>query len=194
MSIINTLKESLTEEKLQYLSNCLHSIDDYCSNNDGCGLTGGLLSDMLITEFLKIFLKSFETCHKGECDCKILDIPLSLKKIKGKSNLALNWSKNPKKDLKEKFTADILIFNIKSVQWWKTRPKKKIDENVEYNTLVKSGIYLIDKEYCKEHVKLSKNNKTNSLITSQYLYLMLFNSKLFILDIKNYLKIVFRKT
>ena len=38
------------------------------------------------------------------------------------------------------------------------------------------GIFLIDKQFCKYYVKLTKNNKTDTLIESQYLYIMLKRS------------------
>ena len=38
-----------------------------------------------------------------------------------------------------------------------------------------SGIFIIDKYYCKNHVILNSNNKTNTLIESKYLYMMLNN-------------------
>jgi hypothetical protein len=36
-------------------------------------------------------LPEYVEFHKGECDMKICDVPLSQKKINGKSNIALDW-------------------------------------------------------------------------------------------------------
>jgi len=49
--------------------------------------------------------------------------------------------------------------------------------------LIKRGIYIIDKEYCKIETKLSKNNKTDKLISKIEVYHMLsdcINKKNFI--------------
>jgi hypothetical protein len=46
-----------------------------------------------------------------------------------------------------------------------------------------SGIYLVDKQFCKRYIKLSNNNKTNTLIEKEFVYIMLkrsLNLKLFI--------------
>ena len=48
-------------------------------------------------------------------------------------------------------------------------------KNVNLNNVIPSGIYVIDKYYCKKHIKLCSNNKTNTLIDNKNLYLMLHN-------------------
>ena len=78
---------------------------------------------------------------------------------------------------KKYFNCHVIIINLKTEKWWKTKPNKIINNKIiTYNDEIKSGIYFIDKKYCKMYVKLSSNNKTNSLIDSQYLYLMLKRS------------------
>jgi hypothetical protein len=74
--------------------------------------------------------------------------------------------------------------NLKTEQWWVKSPKK-IDPTdlTNYCQIIKAGIYLIDKKYCKQYVKLSSNNKTNTLIDSTNLYKMMLrciNMDLFI--------------
>jgi hypothetical protein len=118
---------------------------------------------------------------------KICGVPLSQKKINGKSIIALDWSKNNTDLHKDYFSSHIMIINLKNERWWKTKPVKLASginhENVCYNDIIPSGIYLIDRKYCKKCVILAKNNKSNSLIESSFLYLMLKRSiaqKLFI--------------
>jgi hypothetical protein len=128
--------------------------------------------------------------HNGECDMKICDVPLSQKKINGKSIIALDWSKNDTNTTKEYFSTHIMILNLKTERWWKTKPIKTANlgykmknTKICYNDIIPAGIYLIDRKYCKKCVILAKNNKTNSLIKNSFLYLMLKMSiaqKLFI--------------
>jgi hypothetical protein len=160
---------------LQELSNKCNSINNYCKN-DGAGLLGGCLIDMLISKFFETKLKEYKEHRKGESDMILCDIPLSLKKINGKSTLALNWSKNPTtKEIKsdEKFKNHILLINLKTGQWWK---KKPINCEINYNNIIKAGIYIIDKEYCKTNIILEKNNKSNSIINSIDIYKMINQS------------------
>jgi hypothetical protein len=110
--IIQYLKKTLTDEKLQELSNKCNSINNTCKG-DGSGLTGGSLIDMFLCEFLKSELHEYVDFHNGESDMKICDIPLSQKKINGKSAIALDWSKNNLNGkIKNYFTNHILILNL----------------------------------------------------------------------------------
>lgn len=135
----------------------IKSIDEFCKG-DGRGLTGGMLTDMFLIRFLENKLSEFKECHNNEADCTILGKKLSLKKVKGKSSIALNWSKNSTEDRKEKFIENMMIIVLKSGKWWQAKG------------VIPAGIY------CKEHVKLSHNNKTNALIHPMYLYEMIRNS------------------
>jgi len=168
---------------LQDLSNKCHSITLSCKG-DGAGLSGGTLIDMLLCKFFQEKLQLYKDYHDGESDMKIYDIPLSQKKINGKSRIALDWSKNETKTKKEHFNCNIIIINLKTEKWWKNNPTHKLcDIKITYTDIIPSGIYIIDKQFCKYFIKLSNNNKTNTLIESQYLYIMLKHSitqKLFI--------------
>jgi hypothetical protein len=176
--IYNHTKSELSNNtNLQKLSNCCEAIKNV-SKGDGAGLTGGTLTDMFISKFFQENVKEFTESHSGESDMKIYNTKLSLKKINGKSTIALDWSKNDTDNKKNYFNTHIIIINLKTQQWWKTTPNKSITNNkiITYNDEIKMGIYFIDKKYCKRYIKLSSNNKTNSLIDSQYLYLMLQRS------------------
>lgn len=168
------LSTSLSNEDLQDLSNKCHSITKHCKG-DGAGLSGGTLIDMLLCGFLKEKLPLYSDYHDGESDMKLCDIPLSQKKINGKSTIALDWSKNETKTMREHFTSDILIINLKTEKWWKKNPTKS-NIKITYNDTIPSGIYIVDKQFCKYFVELSSNNKTNTLIESQYVYRMIKRS------------------
>jgi hypothetical protein len=175
----NYLKTHLSCEDLQELSNKCNSINNYCKG-DGSGLLGGSLIDMFICNYFQNKLPEYSEFHNGECDMKICDVPLSQKKINGKSIIALDWSKNETDLHKDYFSSHIMIINLKTEKWWKTKPLKLAsgfkNTNVCYNDVIPSGIYLIDRKYCKKCVVLAKNNKTNSLIENSFLYLMLKRS------------------
>ena len=180
----NYLLNELTPDDLQDLSNKCHSITRTCCG-DGAGLAGGTLIDMLLCNYFQEKLPEYKEHHLGESDMKICDIPLSQKKINGKSTIALDWSKNEKNGNREHFSDHILIINLKNEQWWKKNPtetKSKI--KTAYNDTISTGMYLVDKRFCKYYVKLTKNNKTDTLIESQYLYLMLKRSMALQLSIK----------
>lgn len=111
---------------------------------------------------------------------KICNIPISLKKINGKSIVALDWSKNNIRSDKEYFTNNNMIVNLKTARWWKNKYLNVKDCNDEqdtvYNSVIYSGIYIIDKNFCKKNVVLQSNNKTDTLIKSQDLYRMIKDS------------------
>jgi hypothetical protein len=174
-NIIKYLKCNLTIDCLQELSNKCNAINDKCKKNgSGSGLLGGCLIDMFITDFFKKKLCKYEEYHYGEADLKLCNTPLSLKKITGKSDIALDWSKNKDNFIKEHFIYHIIIINLKTEQWWKKTPKIHQD-NIIYNDNIESGIYIINKEFCKQF-ELFKNNKTNTLIKNHDVYKMLKES------------------
>ncbi len=160
---------------LQNLVNDFHSLTRYCGNKDGAGLSAGSLIEYYFGDTIKN-IPGFEVHNEGESDLKINGTCLSLKKINGKSNIALDWSKNPTNSNRIYFNNDLIIINLKEQQWWKKSPIKPLFNDVVYSTSIPAGIYLIDKEFCKRSVKLSSNNKTNTLIESEYLYIMLLSS------------------
>jgi hypothetical protein len=173
----NILRSALTDSDLQELSNTCNAVTMRCKG-DGAGLFCGALIDMVLCAYFKKKLNDlYEEAHSGESDIKINNTELSLKKINGKSTIALDWSKNKTDNKKTYFNCHVMIINLKTEKWWKTKPNKIIGNKIiTYNDEIKSGIYFIDKKYCKMYIKLSENNKTNSLIDSQYLYLMLKRS------------------
>jgi hypothetical protein len=172
-NVYKLIKSALTHSNLQELSNKCKSIINVCKG-DGAGLIGGTLIDMLLCKYFSEILKDhYEELHSGESDIKIYNTELSLKKINGKSMIALDWSKNETDNKKKYFNCHVIIINLKTEKWWKTKPNKIISI---YDDEIKSGIYFIDKKYCKKYIKLSSNNKTNSQIESQYLYFMLKRS------------------
>jgi hypothetical protein len=174
--VVEIFKQELKIEGLQELSNMLAAITKKC-NGDGAGLASGTIVDMLLCDFFKVKLTEFSDCHTGECDMKISNIPLSLKKINGRSEIALDWSKNPTIGGREHFTCGVMIINLKEEQWWKKGPRSnKSNIKITYIDSIPAGIYLIDKRFCKYYVKISSNNKTNARIDSQYLYIMLNRS------------------
>ncbi len=181
-SVYDHLLEHLQEERRQELSNKCCAIKNCCTG-DGAGLSGGTLIDMLVGDYFQKYVPGYTPSRQGESDMKIGEIPLSQKKINGKSTIALDWSKNPThvdRECREHFSCHILIINLKTDQWWKKNPKSQIEKmsalNITYNDAIPSGIYLVDKQFCKRFVDLSSNNKTNTLIDSQPLYVMLKRS------------------
>ena len=172
-TIILYLKNNLTQENLQELSNKCNSINKYCKG-DGGGLLGGCLIDILICKFFETKLDKYQEFRSGEADMKLCEIQLSQKKINGKSTLALDWSKNKNDSIKEYFNYHILIINLKTEKWWKNKPTNILeDDPIIYNDIIKACIYLIYKDFCKKNIKLSNNNKTNTLIDSKSLYKMM---------------------
>lgn len=164
--VFQYLKESLDEQAIKEMYDCLHSIKNYLKK-DGNGLTGGALTDIFISNFFQKKIKKYTEHHDGQSDFKILDIPMSLKKITGKSTIALNWSKNS--NIKtETFQTDIMIINLKAGTWWKNKK--------DYCKFIPSGIFIIDKYFCIENILLTSNNKSNSIINSQNLYNMICHS------------------
>lgn len=183
-NIYNYLYLNLNNFDLQEISNNCKSLTQI-SSKEGKGLISGTLIDLFITKFFQEKLLKYEDDHNGESDMIICGLNLSQKKINGKSTIASDWSKNEIKCEKKYFTCDILIINLKSEQWWKKNPKKNIDINLNiiYTDTIPAGLYIINKTFCKYYIELDKNNKTNSLIKEQYLYIMLKHSlfqKLFI--------------
>lgn len=173
-NIIKHIEKNLDKKLISELTNKINCLNNFCKG-DGCGLTSGILIDIFITKFLTQNLPNFKEYHNNETDCIICDEKLSLKKINGKSTIALNWSKNPIEYEKINFVENIMIINLKSCKWWKRKFPTENIEQINFTKIIPAGIYLVDKYYCQNTVVLSKNNKTNTLITSKYLYMMLNN-------------------
>lgn len=174
----NYVETTLTpNDGLQSISDCCESIAQTC-RGDGNGLLAGSLIDMYLSEMLKVKLDLYEEYHEGECDMKICGVPLSLKKITGKSTIALDWSKNGEQSSQKKlhFTDNIVILNLKTEKWWKKSPTGVKNEKIRYDSEIKAGFYFVDSKYCKKFINLSSNNKTDTLINSSNLYMMLNRS------------------
>lgn len=175
MKIVNYMRTNLNKNLLTEMNDKIRCINNFC-RGDGCGLTSGALIDIFITKFLSKNLLEFKEYHNNESDCTICNERISFKKISGKSNIALNWSKNSSNDVKEKFSNNIMIINLKTCKWWKMKYPIIFGEQINFGITIPAGIFIIDKNYCRYKVMLSSNNKTNSLIDSKYLYMMLIDS------------------
>jgi hypothetical protein len=175
--VLSHLNEKLTPEILQDISNKCNAITRDCKG-DGAGLTGGGLIDKLLSSFFQKELSEYSDTHEGESDITVCGIPLSIKKITGPSELALDWSKNAETSKKrEHFSCHIMIINLNGAQWWKQGPKIPLSSlKITYNDTMPSGIYLIDRNFCKIQLTLSTNNKTNTLIKKEYVYIMMKRS------------------
>tara|TARA_Y100000816_G_scaffold289651_1_gene276552 strand:+ start:43 stop:795 length:753 start_codon:yes stop_codon:yes gene_type:complete len=178
------LEDNLDQNTIQEIFDKTTALNNK-SKGDGCGLKGGGDVDDFLCQIFKEKLGDlFNEEHKHESDFKLNDTSLSLKKIKNKGYLALNWSKNEKKKNKSEiliknFNVHIMVVILEDKQWWKTHPKiyENINPNIDYwNSKIKKGIYLIDKEFCSKNIKLKQNNKTNKLIDDPYVYSMLKRS------------------
>ena len=168
-SVYQTLN-NIPKNNIQQLFDMSFAIKKKFDNLPGGGLSCGTLVDLLISEFFnKNIPQSYKEHRQDENDFILANIPLSFKKISGKSSIALDWSKNKNKNEKTYFNSHILILNLVSSKW--------NDQNI------KAGFYIIDRKFCKLKIHLSANNKTNSLITYKELHKMLsrsINQNLFI--------------
>ena len=164
--IIEYMKGSLSKEVLQEISDKMSAIS-LSMSADGAGLTSGQLMEKTILEIFKKNMKEFEACHYGQMDMMIKNIGLSFKKISGKSILALSWSKNTK-DSPSTFECPIIIMNVKGGVWW----KKKTGE-MDNTKMIPAGFFLIDDAYCRSHISLTHNNKSNTIIDQRSVYNML---------------------
>lgn len=166
---MDNVRSFIERRDLQYLSNCFHALKKSMTG-DGCGMRGGAILDDFLSEYFE-GAKEYQEYHVGEADFKLCDIPLSLKssmKNDG-STFALDWSKNETDTQRESFDCDILILITRSGLWWKRENKS-----------IKAGFYLISKEFCKNTITLSSNNKTNRLISKPEVYKMLQGASHFV--------------
>ena len=74
---------------------------------------------------------------------------------------------------------------MKTEQWWKTKPLKVKTDDDYYKDIIKSGFYIVDKEFCKDNIKLTSNNKSNSIVEEIYVYKMLKRS----IELKTFIEI-----
>ena len=163
------IKDGLDHLKSANLTEMVNAIKRYCTG-DGCGLRIGGYVDDMVTELFTHTVPNFEPYHKSDADCKINGIPLSLKTCtnpKGTS-FALSWSKNKTIDMSNNFSAHIMVIVAQSGRWWKKAE------------VVNAGIYLISNTWCKKHITLTKNNKSDKIVSKKEVYKMLRASKHFI--------------
>jgi hypothetical protein len=153
---------------------------------DGSGLGGGILVESWMIDYFIEHVKYFEEYHIKEADYKILGIPYSFKKITGASDIALSWSKNPDGACKRNYwEVDIMILNLKSGKWWVKGPKTPTNITLDYSRSIPTGLFIIDKDWAKNNILISCNNKTNAKIDKQYVYEALINS----IDNKTFLEL-----
>ena len=189
---VKHMKRVCSNELVHKITSECHAITRHCKG-DGAGLSGGTLIDMYMTGKTGMVTRIPECAanHKGESDLNIASHPFSLKKITGKSEIALGWSKNaaptPSHDL---FQCDLMIINLtEHEQWWK-REWILNDKSIQANELgtslhldhvssvrsIPEGIYFIPRSACLGRVLLRENNKSTSLIDSYQLYVLLLYS------------------
>ena len=171
MSLINikNLLLQIPKSKYQDFVNKIICTEKYLkTTGTGSGLMSGIFIEYLLKYFLQENIPDYKSNNVGESDMLILDKPLSIKKLtpSSTSSLALDWSKNPKpNESKLYFTTDIFLYIITTGQMWKTK--------TDFTEIIKSGFYLIDKDYCKNNITLISNNKSNSIIKSKDIYKMI---------------------
>lgn len=166
---MDNVRSFLERQDLQYLSNCFHALKK-TMKGDGCGMRGGAILDDFLGEYFE-GAKEYEAYHVGESDLKLCEVPLSLKssmKDNG-STFALDWSKNETATQRVSFDCDIMILITMGGVWWKRD-----------NKVVKAGFYLVSKEFCRENVTLTSNNKTNRLIAKPEVFKMITNATHFV--------------
>jgi hypothetical protein len=152
----------------------INIIKAHFQGEDGSGLMSARCIEMVIHELIrKNSNENIIQCNEGEADVSIYGHLYSIKHLRGKGVLALDWSKNPlHAPAKSRFTCDIIIILSGSGQWWKKGPLKG-DSEIDYTVNLPSGIYFISCEWCQQNTVLSSNNKTNSKISERYVYEML---------------------
>ncbi len=164
-------KNYIISKQNDLIINMTNIIQDKFKKLNGSGLSSGMLIENVLLEFLTSKYRYIKKYNVNEADLTIFDHSFSFKKITGKSCIALNWSKNLKENNKKYFICDIIIFVVNTSKWW----KNKI-EDIDYTKTIKSGFYFVSKYFCSKNIKLSSNNKSNSIIDSKNLYKILLNS------------------
>ena len=168
--IIKNSLLNLSEKDLQEFSDICSAVE-YEISGDGGGLTSGFLIDKVICEFFSKKIKDYEEYHIGESDFKLSDQPLSFKKIKGASAIALSWSKNPAQKLNGEQSVKrsfwefpVLILNLQTDKWWSKGPQQNIDSRINWTMVMHKGFYIIDNKDARSWIKLEKNNKSDSIV------------------------------
>ena len=162
-NIYHLFKSYLTNDLKQEISDKIFTIQNH-HKSDGNGLITGSLIETVLQEIFNQYFPNFKTYNNGQADMKINDYIFSFKKINGKSNLALNWSKNEKKK-KLTFDCPVLILQMKDGKWW--------TKDSDFNKSIEIGFYFIDPLFCNQQITLKSNNKTDALIDHKDVYKML---------------------
>lgn len=179
------LAANLTYQKRLEIVSLLDESRRYLRGHDGGGLSGGVYAEGILLETMGRDADTVKTSHVGEADAEAIDdngsIPFSIKTLNGENggDLALDWSRNDStKDQgaveveRERFTCPIVISVRESSKWWKwaLRGFQRQD-----NQPVRAGIYVVDPAWCRENImhKLTRNNKSNSVIKRCYVIQMI---------------------
>lgn len=154
------------KERLLFLASVLQNMS---AGTKGAGLSGGVAQENLWREMLadmKVGFSDKASEEKGtaEADYYFKGYPLSHKTIGYKAKnpaLALAWSKNPPNGLQRtEFTTSILILNFK--------PQTQRAKDANWRD-ARQGAHIIPLPDLKEIVvQFGSNNKTDSLITTEY--------------------------
>jgi hypothetical protein len=183
--IFQQFSTHLEHRDLVEISAMLDGLRHHHAGKDGAGLSTGAMCEGAIMETLAHAIPGVSSQNVGEADGGCYDpadgstVCWSLKTgndRKGKVALALDWSKNKKQSVRERFTCPIVVSIRASACWWK-RPMH--NGKAQDNKVVSAGIYVVDHLWCKRHIEehLAKNNKTNTLIKPVFVLQMLRSAK-----------------
>jgi hypothetical protein len=159
-------KNETRKQRLLFLASVIQNMS---AGTKGAGLSGGVAQENLWREMLADMKIGFtdqppEGSETAEADYYFKGYPLSHKTIGYKAKnpaLALAWSKNPPGGLQRtEFTTSMLILNFK--------PQTQRTRDVNWQD-ARQGAHIIPLPDLKEIVvKFGSNNKTDSLITPEY--------------------------
>ncbi|NDE16827.1 DNA (cytosine-5-)-methyltransferase [bacterium] len=162
-AITEALRNQLSPTVRQEIADKLWTLDRHFKA-DGKGLITGTIMEQTVFEVFTVALGTFEVVHEHQSDCAIMGHRLSFKKVSGKSQLALQWSKNPT-GFCGTFEHPILLLNLREGKWW--RRKSGWDRHLP------AGFFVVDHDFCNTHVCLKRNNKSDSVMDAAAVYTML---------------------
>jgi len=169
-SLIKEFRNALDRSSIEELKFKISVIENMFRGKPGAGLSSGVRVEQLVLDFMDEKIKGFSKHQDGkskniDSDFVYRNIPFSFKKIGKKGGqLALAWSKNPEKGVQRtKFTSSIMILFSREASkgQWAGLPH---------------GFYFVPQDFLPT-VRLSKNNKTDSLIKAEEVIKMLFYAK-----------------
>ena len=154
------------KQRLLFLASVLQNMN---AGTKGAGLSGGVAQENLWREMLSDMKIGFtdqppEGSETAEADYYFKGYPLSHKTIGYKATnpaLALAWSKNPPGGLQRtEFTTSMVLLNFK--------PQNHRSKDANWRD-ARQGAHIIPLPELSEIVdRLGSNNKTDSLITTEY--------------------------